>query len=240
VLLSFALPDTLEVAFVDSLMDGLLALAEEHGVAVVGGNVTRSPGPIMVDVTAFGSVHPRRRLLRSGARPGDRVFVTGSVGSAAAGLEALQLSRQRDVPAGAERFLRPAPRVRAGMLLGRNRVASSCMDLSDGLADAIRQVAQASQVGISVDAASLPIADEVRAWHGSQGRDACEAALRGGEDYELLFTVRPAHNGRLRHVRQHLRGLPVSEIGKVTKERALVIRSAGREAPLPQGFEHFR
>jgi thiamine-monophosphate kinase len=239
-LLSLALPETLDVAFVDRLLDGLIALADAHDVAVVGGNIARSPGPIMVDVTAFGSVHSRRRLARSGARPGDRVFVTGTVGSAAAGLDALQRSRQRDLPAAAERFLMPAPRVRAGLLLGRNRAASACMDLSDGLADAVRQVAEASHVGIALDAASLPVADEVRQWHLSQGRDPGEAVLKGGEDYELLFTVRPAHLGRLRHVRRHLQGLPVTEIGSVTRERTLVVRSAGAGMPLPRGFEHFQ
>ena len=89
-LLSLALPDALEVATIDGLMDGLLALAAQHRVALVGGNLTRSPGPFVVDVTVTGSVRPRRVLTRAGARPGDEVYVTGSIGDAMVGLRSLQ------------------------------------------------------------------------------------------------------------------------------------------------------
>ena len=126
------------------------------------------------------------------------------------------------------------------MLLGRNRAASACMDTSDGLADAVRKVAEASQVGIALDASALPIGDEVRRWHEEQSRNVIDTAIGGGDDYELLFTVRPAHRGRLRDVRQRLGGLPVTQIGVVTKQRRLSIRTEAGERPLPEGFDHFR
>ena len=194
----------------------------------------------MVDVTAIGSVRPRRLLTRAGARPGDGVYVTGTIGDACVGLQSLQTARGPAPHACQERYLRPQPRVRAGMLLGRNRAASACMDMSDGLADAVRKVAEASQVGIALDASALPIADEVRRWHDGQGRNVIDAAIGGGDDYELLFTVRPAHRGRLRDVRQRLGGLPVTQIGVVTKERRLSIRAEAGQRPLPEGFDHFR
>lgn len=224
-LLSLVLPDTLVVDDVDRLLDGLLALAADHRVAIIGGNITRSPGPLIVDVTAIGSVRPRRVLTRSGARPGDEVWVTGSIGGAAAGLKALRQAGPQVDPASVERYLRPAPRVRAGVLLGRNRAATSCMDLSDGLGDAVRQVAEASGVGMTIDPAAVPLAAGV----------ADVASALASDDYELLFTVRPSQRGRLRGVRRLLGDLPITKIGVVTKDRA--VRLGDRE--LPGGYEHF-
>src|SRR6266508_7007809 len=132
-LLSVVLPDQLEVAVVDGIVDGLIGLAARHRVAIVGGNITRSPGPLMIDVTAIGSVRPRRVLTRAGARPGDEVYVTGTIGGAAAGLKSLQSRADLSGPPqrgpegsaplmnNEEKYLRPEPRVRAGLLLGRNR-----------------------------------------------------------------------------------------------------------------------
>jgi len=256
-LLSLVLPDQLEVAVVDALVDGLLALAKRHRVAVIGGNITRSPrpgsgqalGPMMIDVTAIGSVKPRRILTRAGARPGDEVFVTGTIGGAAVGLSILQsgadlsgaLAREPEGSAPLqEKYLRPEPRVRAGLLLGRNRAASACIDLSDGLADGLRQIAAASGVGITVDEAAIPLADGVAEFYRSRGTDAWCAALAGGDDYELLFTARPAWRGRLKAVRSQAGDLPITKIGVVTRETRLIVRTASGDRDLPAGFEHFR
>jgi thiamine-monophosphate kinase len=270
-LLSLVLPDELEVAALDALVDGFIALAERHRVAVIGGNITRSPGPLMIDVTAIGSVKPRRILTRSGARPGDEVFVTGTIGGAAVGLHSLRtraggpegppLRSSADAAGGPEgpplrssadveadlqvrlneqKYLRPEPRVRAGLLLGRNRAASACIDLSDGLADGLRQIAGASGVGITVEEAAIPLADGVAEFHRNVGSDALCAALAGGDDYELLFTARPAWRGRLRAVRRQAGDLPITKIGVVTRDARLIVRSAAGDRDLPAGFEHFR
>ena len=240
VLLSLVLPDTLDVTVIDGLLDGLLALAATHNVAVVGGNISRTPGPLMVDITAIGSAKPRRVMTRSGARPGDAVCLTGSVGDGLVGLRSLQAPGDPTPTLCRERYLRPQPRVRAGMLLGRNRAASACMDTSDGLADAARQIAEASGVGITLDASALPIGAEARQWHAAQGQSALDAVLAGGDDYELLFTVRPGHRGRLRNVRRSLGDLPITQVGVVTKERTLSLRTDGGQHSLPEGFDHFR
>jgi len=239
-LLSLVLPDALDVTTIDGLLDGLLALADAHRVAVVGGNISRSPGPLVVDVTAIGAVPRRRILTRSGARPGDGVYVTGTIGDALVGLESLQDGGAQTMHEQEQRYLRPEPRVRAGWMLASHRAASACMDLSDGMADAVRQVAAASGVGIELDAAALPIPDAVRRWHDARGRDAVAAVLHGGDDYELLFTSRPAHRGRLRGAERALRGLPVTRIGVVTREPRLVVRTGTGRRELPAGFEHFR
>jgi thiamine-monophosphate kinase len=268
-LLSLVLPDAIDVSDIDALVDGLVTLAAAHRVTLVGGNITRTPGPLVIDVTATGTVRPRRILRRSGARPGDDVYVTGSIGEAAVGLRVLQLGELDDRganPSGSpgeperlaprdlahdgpaahdlrtcvERYLRPQPRVRAGMLLGRARAASSAMDSSDGLADAVRQISEASDVGMRIDASALPLSEAVRAWSAAHGVDAVDLAVAGGDDYELLFTARPTHRGRLRHVRQFVGDLPITKIGTVTRDRAVVIVDGHRARELPQGYEHFR
>jgi thiamine-monophosphate kinase len=253
-LLSLALPPTLDVGDFERLMDGVLSVAASHRVTLIGGNITQTSGPLTVDMTAIGSARPRRIITRAGARPGDGVYVTGSLGEAAIGLQRLQAAARTGSlpPTLAEgatdwpidpcvaRYLRPQPRVRAGMLLGRNRAASSCMDISDGLADCVRQVAEASNVGITVDAATIPLSAEVREAQARRGRDPLEPALSGGDDYELFFTVRPAHRGRLRSVRQQLGDLPITRIGVVTKGRDLLVRDEHGMRPLPEGYEHFK
>jgi thiamine-monophosphate kinase len=228
-LLSLMLPAALPVVDVDALLDGMLALAQRSRISLVGGNITRSPGPLIVDVTVTGSVHPRRVLTRAGARAGDDIYVTGSIGGAAAGLRALRAG----IAAGAdaEKYLRPEPRLRFGILLGRNRAARACIDLSDGLADGVRQVAEASGTGAVIDARALPIQPKTM---------GVLEALSGGEDYELLFTASPKMRGRLSGIRRLVKDLPITKIGTVTADRALVLELDERREELPVGFEHFR
>jgi thiamine-monophosphate kinase len=247
-LLSLALPDSLEIAEFDRIVDGLLALAGRHGVVLIGGNITRTSGPMVLDVTAIGSVHRRRTLTRAGARPGDEVYVTGTLGEGACGLLRLRDAVKGAAGAGSieqeqERamwYLRPDPRIRAGVLLAGNRAATSCMDLSDGLADGVRQIAQASSVGMTLSAADIPITAESRQWLSRRGRDPLEVALRGGDDFELVFTARPRQAGRLRNVRRQLGDLPITRIGVVTRAPRLLIKDQRGERELPEGYEHFR
>jgi thiamine-monophosphate kinase len=114
------------------------------------------------------------------------------------------------------------------------------MDLSDGLADGVRQVAAASDVGMTIDAAALPISDSSRQWHTVAGRDAINTALTGGDDYELLFTVRPAQRGRLRGVLKELGDLPITRIGVVTKQRDVLVRDEQGAREMPEGYQHFK
>jgi thiamine-monophosphate kinase len=126
--------------------------------------------------------------------------------------------------------------VRAGWLLGANRVATSCVDLSDGLADGAWQLARASGVGVAIDAPAVPVSDAAREWFARTPGDPVQAAASGGDDYELLFTVRPSLRGRLRGVRRLLGDLPITKIGVVTKDPAAVTLGG---APMPGGYEHF-
>ena len=247
-LLSLGLPPTLPVADLDALVGGLLALAARFRTTLAGGNISRSPGPLIVDVMAVGSVRRRRLLVRSGARPGDAVFVSGWIGQAAAGLAScLARGAQagpgegQSVPEACEaRFLRPEPRVRLGLLLGRGRVASACIDLSDGLAAGLAALAGESRVGLVVDADAVPIDDETARWFAGQGLDAVDAACAGGEDYELLFTVPPRRLRAFAGVESRAGGVPCARIGTVTRGGTCIWRRGGIDRALPAGFTHFR
>jgi thiamine-monophosphate kinase len=261
-LLSLALPAALACDDFDEMIQGLAALAARHRLHVVGGNLTRSPGPLVLDVTVAGTVKRRRPLTRRGARPGDVLYVTGSIGAAAAGLQMLRANlssthvtagggpgRQTPVPSpsiavstGAEtcvnRYLYPEPRVRTGLLLARNRAASACMDLSDGLADAALQLAAASGVGAVIDAGALPIASDACGWFEARGLDPTIEAVTGGDDYELLFAARPGARGRLEAARSD--GVPLTKVGVCTGELAVVLRGSTGTSPMPRGYKHFR
>jgi len=268
-LLSFALPPSLRCDDFDAMIGGLTSVATAHQIHVAGGNLTRSPGPLVVDITAIGSVKRRNVLTRRGAKPGDAIYVTGTIGGALAGRQCLEstvrlppsrpegasasLTEARTINASEvvsgfcrtviDRYLYPQARVRAGMLLGRNRAATACMDLSDGLADAARQIAEASGVGATIDPASLPIEPAARTWFESRHADPLTEALAGGDDYELVFTASPKLGSRLRAVARH-GGVPLTRIGSCTPEPGLRLRGeiGGLvvDRPLPRGFSHFR
>lgn len=268
-MLSLMLPPATTLQALDDLLAGLAEMAAATNVTVVGGNVTRSPGPLIVDVSLTGSVRPRKILRRGGGRAGDSVYVTGQIGAAAAGLGWLRSrgllsdplpelpsadafgtadggsSGARGLPADpalaecVRRHRRPEPRARIGALLGRNRAASACMDLSDGLADALAQVAASSGTGAVIDATTLPIHAGARAWFMSQGVDAVTAAVAGGDDYELLFTVPKRRRGRLRAVIREARGVAVTRIGELTADGEVALVRDGVREPLPPGFAHF-
>jgi thiamine-monophosphate kinase len=258
-LLSMVLPLDLPLEDFDAMIGGFVALAMRHRLHVVGGNLTRSPGPLMLDVTLMGTVKRRQALTRGGARPGDDLYVSGTIGAAAAGLQLLQssvVSHQSSVisPRGsagvttddwrlATAYLRPDPRVRLGVIVARNRAASACVDLSDGLADAVRRVAEASGVGVTIEADALPIDARTRAVFEKRGMDAAIEAMSAGDDYELLLAARPRAARRLAAAARQA-GVVITRIGRCTREPAIVIqRAAGHDGalePMPQGYGHFR
>lgn len=245
-LLSFALPAALSIADFDAIVAGLADLAATYRVTVAGGNLTRTPGPLTLDVTLIGTAKRRQVLTRAGARPGDEVYVSGTVGTARAGLEMLQ-ARTGDAALGTAAdaandaltawYLRPGPRVRLGQILGRTRAASACIDLSDGLADGLHRIA--GELGIVVDAAALPILPAARAWFEQRGCDPVDAAVAGGDDYELLFTARPRSRRRLEAARRH-GGVPFTRIGVCTAEPGVRLAYPDRHVSVGVGYDHFR
>jgi len=210
---SLGLPPSTPVRFVDALYAGLRACAGRFDVDIVGGDTVRAP-QVVVDVAIIGRVAPGRAVLRSGARVGDRLFVTGRLGgSLRSGRHAIFV-----------------PRVREAQALVRRVSPSAMMDLSDGLASDLWQMARASRVTMRVEAARIPIA---RAAH------TLEHALMDGEDFELLFTVPKT---RIARVPKSIGRVPVTQIGRVTGRGAQVelLKTDGQITTiLPTGFRHF-
>ncbi len=257
-LLSLALPADLPIDAVDALVDGWLELARAERVALVGGNITRSPGPLVVDVTASGCAKRRRVLTRGGGRAGDELFVSGTIGGAAAGLAWCRAHGNDpgaapvdggwaptrigavagDMARCVDRYLRPLPRVRLGVLIGRNRAATAGIDLSDGLAAAVHQLCEASGTGATVDADALPVDRAATRWFEARGVDPVAAALGGGEDYELLLAAPRRHARRLAAAARLAR-VELTRVGVMTARCDVVLRRDGREDPLPAGFAHF-
>ncbi len=257
-MLSLGLPAALEALWVAEFVQAFVEAAKAARVELVGGNVSRSP-VLFVDATVSGAVKLRHVLRRGGARAGDELYVSGEVGAAAAGLAWLQRlddggagssspatheTMSRDMTEALERaiarYRRPEARVLLGQQVARNRAASACMDTSDGLADALRQLAQASGVGVRVEAAALPVSPAVAHVVAATGADSDALAWSGGEDYELLFAVPRRLRRRFLHATGRKGYPPVTRIGVCTKEAdSVVVQADGRQTALPGGYEHF-
>jgi thiamine-monophosphate kinase len=231
-LLSLSLPNA-EEAWLQSFAAGLYALAERHGVALVGGDTVR--GPRVLTVTALGYVEPALALRRDGARPGDVLFVSGWPGEAGAGLEALRSGtvRSKDDPL-VRRYRYAEPRLKLGRAL-RGR-ASSAMDVSDGLFGDLQKLCKASAVGARLDLGRLPVSAELARRHSMQ--DCERFVLFGGDDYELLFTV-PADRAAGFEA-DAPDGLPVHRIGVIEAGTGVRCEREGRLEELRGGgYDHF-
>lgn len=246
-LVSLALPADTEVGWVDELYRGLRWEADRFGVAVVGGNMANSLAGIVIDVFVLGRVSRQHLLLRSGARPGDRVLVTGTLGDAAAGLALLQVGSM-EVDAGAReellaRHFTPTPRLAEARLIARSGQATAMIDLSDGLSSDIGHVCDQSQVGVRIWAGCLPISPAARRVAVLSDRPPWELALEGGEDYELCFTAPPAAAEEICSNIEQRTGTRATIIGEILPpgEGQWLVLENGDERPLEaRGWEHFR
>lgn len=232
-LIAVCLPRALPVALARGIGRGIGAAARDHGVHVIGGNVTRSPGPIVLHATLIGEVDPGRVITRGGAQPGDRLLVSGALGHARLALRAREAGRDPGVLSAS--LDDPQPRVALGRALADTGVVHAMCDVSDGLAQDVVRLLGPSGLGARLAVEALPMSDDARALAADLGLDPREEALVGGEDYELLFTVAPADLERARQAAAQA-GTPVTDIGEVTPAKGIV-RSDGR--PLSHGFEHF-
>jgi thiamine-monophosphate kinase len=230
--LALSLPRS-DPAWVSEFSSGLFALADRHGVSLVGGDTVR--GPLGATVTILGRVRPGCAVRRSGARPGDGIWVTGHPGDAVAGRLLLpEATPGAEVLALRQRFLYPEPRVREGLALAG--LASGMLDVSDGLDDDLRKLLVASGVGAELDAGELPLSNELRS---VRGAEAVECALTGGDDYELCFTVPVADEARLREVAAHW-PVPITRIGTIVPGSDVRWRLHGQPLTIPDStFRHF-
>lgn len=242
-LISLAISKQTTHAWIKQLYAGIFALAARFGVAVMGGDTAVISGPTLIDAIVVGQVRRGRAIPRSGARPGDQIYVSGRLGLSALGLRLLRSSGNR-TSRGAKaseairNHLYPEPRCGLGRYLCEKHLASALIDLSDGLSTDLGHVCRASGIGARVWADRIPVPG-LQGIRRSGVGDSLALALHGGEDYELLFTVPP---GKVSQIPERLQGLPLRSIGEIHQSKeVLLIQSDGRSVPLrPAGYDHFR
>jgi thiamine-monophosphate kinase len=238
-LLSLALPPTHSGQWLAGFMHGLRRAARRFGCELAGGDTTRS-ARILVNVSVAGEVRRGRGVLRSGARSGDVVYVSGRLGEAELGLDLLRRrSRQRIEQRNPllKKHLYPEPRLALGSWLAEHRLATAMMDLSDGLSTDLARLCGASRTGARLFAERIPKCAAGAAARGLR-LDRLELALHGGDDYELLFTVRKS---QLARIPKSFGGVPLTAIGEITRERGIVLTDrGGRSSQLhPGGWDPF-
>jgi thiamine-monophosphate kinase len=237
-LLSLALPETHAGRWLDEFLFGLRRGARKFKCPLAGGDTTRRD-EILMSVTVVGEVRSGRALMRSGARPGDIIYVSGRLGEAEFGLRRLRsICQIAKDDARLRKHLYPEPRIGLGRWLSHYGMATSMMDLSDGLSTDLPRLCAASGVGARLEASRIPTASKPQRF-GVKNVDALDLALNGGDDYELLFTVRPSKTNRIPRAFQ---GVQLSAIGEITRHRKLTLVPVGaRETNLlPGGWDPFK
>lgn len=249
-LISIGVPeDVWQTEFVDQFYEGLAGLAQRYDVQLIGGDTSRTNEKIVIDSIVLGECTASHAVKRAGAQPGDQIFVTGSLGGAAAGLRLIErgahLAEQNLADDDSQKIdhvllrqLRPEPRVGWGIVLGEERLATSMIDISDGLSSDLNHLCTASGTGAQIESSLLPIDHQVVELCGRRALDPLQLALHGGEDFELLFTINPGAVGRLP---RRVDGVEITRVGEVRKEVDGVKISEGpRVWELnPGGWKHF-
>ena len=249
-LISLGVPDDVwQSSFANDFYEGLFHLAGQYDVQLIGGDTSRTPEQIVIDSIVVGECAIDRAIKRSGAQPGDQIFVTGALGGAAGGLRLIErgahLADQNFSANETQaldhlllRHLQPEPRIGWGIVLGQERLATAMIDISDGLSSDLNRLCTAGSVGALIDSALLPIDNYVTELCGRRALDPLQLALHGGEDFELLFTVKPADVARLP---RRVDGTEIKRIGEITDSRDGVRISEGARVweLKPGGWVHF-
>jgi thiamine-monophosphate kinase len=243
-MISIGVPERIwQTDFVDEFYDGYYRLAKKFDVEIVGGDVSKTPDKIVIDSIAAGEVKKGQAVLRSGAKPGDFIFVTGALGGATAGLKLLERGVLYDQSASGWqkklllKQLAPVPQVHAaGDLSGKNR-PSAMIDLSDGLSSDLAHICRESKVGAKIFAERIPFHKNLRSVAGTD-EEKLDYALNGGEDFELLLTANPKKNF---HLKKMVENGHFFEIGEVTANAEIIELVAGGRSLIlePNGFRHF-
>jgi len=252
-LVALAIPRSASRQHVLQLYRGMMAACRSHHVQLIGGDTSASAGGWFLSLTLIGVVPPRKALFRSGARIGDYLYVTGTLGDALAGLKLLsEPPRSSNRPSNTAalstrhrkfligRHLRPTARVAEGRWLSANRFATSAIDISDGLSGDLRHISEESHVGVELDLGALPLSPACRAYAASRRLDPVNLALTGGEDYELLFTISSRQRTRLERSAVE-RGFSLACIGTIHPLRFGIqaLSPHGRRHRLPNtSYEH--
>lgn len=256
-MISIGIPEKIwRTDFVERFYAGWFRLAEKFGVELAGGDVSRAPDKIVIDSIAAGETKKGKAILRSGAKVGDLIFVTGKLGGAAAGLKLLNAGERYDERSKnfqqnlILRQLKPTPQSEIGRILGENNLATAMIDLSDGLSSDLAHLCRASNVGARIFAEKVPFDRNLKSFSTRRRENAgtendkndfaanLSYALDGGEDFELLFTVNPKKISRLEKA---MSKFPFSRFGEITANAEIIELVKGSENVVltPEGFRHF-
>ena len=245
-LISLALPGGTEVTYVEELYRGMREQAALAGASIVGGNLSSMESGIVLDLTLLGAIAPELLILRSTARTGDAILITGSPGESRAGLELLRRPELSLSPASRqkllERHLCPVPRLAEGQLLARSGQVSAMIDVSDGVIGDLGHLCNSSGKGAEIEVASIPVSPAVSEVARAAGADPLAWVLSGGEDYELLFTALPEAVPGIKKMLLDETGTPCARVGKITAETDEVwlrLADGKRIAPSAAGWDHF-
>ena len=239
-LLTIALPDGMTMEWLKAFAEGLGAVQSQYGLSLIGGDTSRTEGPLSIGVTAFGFVAEGKMIRRSGAKPGDAVYVTGTIGDSGGGLAIFRREKhtldeaQRDYLV--ERYRVPKPPAAFGAALtGR---ASASADISDGLLADVGHIAKASGARVALDAAAIPRSQALRAFWGDD-RAAIARAATAGDDYQIAFTADPAQESEILAAARET-GTQVTRIGRVEAGEGVVLMLDGQAVAVPEpGYRHF-
>jgi len=240
ILVSLGLPGTLKEKDIEQIGEGLNAGAREYGAYIIGGD-TNEASDLVISLSLFGMAKRGEIVLRSGAKPGNLVVVTGFFGKTAGGLKILL--NELKVSAGIRKVLvdsvlLPRARLKEGLALSKIKAVTAAIDSSDGLAWSLHEIARASKVGFLIK--EFPIAEEVMEFAEINGLDPLELALYGGEEYELVLTMKPSVWRRAEKAVEEIGG-KLLLIGKVTADRRVLMEVEGKRRVIePRGWEHFR
>jgi thiamine-monophosphate kinase len=228
---SISLPEDIDVAWVEGMYRGLSQSCRARNVVLIGGDITRGQA-VTINITLLGSVSPELLCLRSSAHPGDIIMVTGTLGASAAGYAMLNAGHRPSAYL-RKKHLTPASRLDISGRLAS--VAHAMIDISDGLGAEVRHICEQSRVGANIDAAAIPIHEEVKAAARRLGTDPLQWALSGGEDFELLFTIAPENLDQIGSA-------SCFRIGEITgfPGKILLTDPQAGSTPLPGGYDHFR
>jgi thiamine-monophosphate kinase len=243
--LSLAIPPSMRVETLHSLYRGIKAMCRRYRTNILGGDTSASPDGLMISVTAIGEAPGEEVLFRSGAKAGDRIYLTGTLGDSVAGLKLIKEELSAPGPLAAalkEAHNRPIPQLEAGRVIARSRLASAMIDVSDGLLSDLRHICGASGVGATLLKSALPLSDNLKALAEINSFDPYELALSGGEDYRLLIIVPHKNVGQFEKIFEKGGPCRVYRLGEITGEAGIKIVGPDgvKEEVEVSGFDHFK
>lgn len=244
-LVSLGFPKSFPLSSFDDLFQGMRDQLSDFNAIIIGGNLSNTAANLIIDITMIGEVPASQFLTRSGARAGDRIFVTGTLGASGAGfyvLEKYGINYPEKFSTMVEAHLQPIPRVKVGQLISQSGIATAMIDISDGIASDLNHICKMSNVGAEIYQTKLPMPTNINEIESIAGKSELDLALHSGEDYELLFTVKPETSRSMIELISKETKVSITEIGSILPQEKgyYLIAPSGNQVHIqPKGWDHF-